>query len=90
MGKPLALPGSMKPISILLVDENPTFIHIIGCFFSEQCPNDLTLVGTATGEDETTVLAYALQPEIIFHDVPAIHRFVEARSREKILPHTSG
>jgi DNA-binding NarL/FixJ family response regulator len=78
----------MKPIRILLVDENPTFNRILSSFLTEQDASDLALVGTATEEEETTVLAYALQPEIILHDLglPGLRGIPSIRGIRESLP----
>jgi len=58
----------MKPISILLVDENPIFLDIISRFFRDDFSNKIILVGKATTYAEAEELAERLRPEVILVD----------------------
>ncbi len=57
----------MKPISILLVDDNPSFLRIATRFLQEH--DDVLVVGTAGGGEEALALAQDLQPDIVLIDL---------------------
>ena len=57
----------MKPISVLLVDDNPTFLRIVGRFL--QGEDSVTVVGTAEGGDEALALVHTLKPDIVLTDL---------------------
>ena len=57
----------MKPISILLVDDNPTFWRIVTRFLQEH--GDVMVAGTASGGEEALALARDLQPDIVLIDL---------------------
>lgn len=58
----------MKPISILLVDENPIFLDIISRFLLDDFSNKVVIVGKATTYAEGKYLARTLRPEVILID----------------------
>ena len=58
----------MKPISILLVDENPIFLDIISRFLLDDLSNKVVLVGQAKTYAEGEYLAQKLRPEVILVD----------------------
>jgi two-component system nitrate/nitrite response regulator NarP len=58
----------MKPISILLVDENPLFLDIISRFLLDDFSNKVVLVGKANTLAEAESLAQRLYPEVILVD----------------------
>jgi len=81
----------MKPISILLVDENPIFLDIISHFLVDDFSNKLVLVGKANTHAEAESLAQRLYPEVILVDhglpgqkglacVAALRRLVPCRA----------
>jgi DNA-binding NarL/FixJ family response regulator len=57
----------MKPISVLLVDDNPAFLHISTRFLQKH--DDTVVVGTAGGGEEALALAQDLQPDIVVIDL---------------------
>ena len=57
----------MAPISVLLVDDNPTFLRIVGRYL--QVEDDVTVVGTAEGGDEALALVHSLKPDIVLTDL---------------------
>ena len=59
----------MKPISVLLVDDNPTFLRIASRYLREHCNNELDVVGTAQGGEMALALAPELQPQVILLDL---------------------
>jgi len=58
----------MKPISILLVDENPIFLDVISRFLLDDFSNKVVLVGKTTTYAEGKHLAQKLHPEVILAD----------------------
>jgi len=57
----------MAPISILLVDDNVTFLHILIDFLREE--EEIIVVGTARSGEEALVRANELQPQVILLDL---------------------
>jgi DNA-binding NarL/FixJ family response regulator len=57
----------MKPISVLLVDDNPAFLHIATRFLQQH--HDIVVVGAAGGGQEALALAQELQPDIVVIDL---------------------
>jgi DNA-binding NarL/FixJ family response regulator len=57
----------MKPISVLLVDDNPRFLRIATRFLQEH--DDVVVVGAAGGGEEALTLAQDLQPDIVLIDL---------------------
>jgi len=57
----------MKPISVLLVDDNPSFLRLVTRFLQEH--DDIVVVGTADGGEEALALAQDLQPDIVLIDL---------------------
>jgi DNA-binding NarL/FixJ family response regulator len=57
----------MKPISVLLVDDNPAFLRIATRFLQEH--GDVAVVGAAGGGEEALALAQDLQPDIVVIDL---------------------
>ena len=57
----------MKPISVLLVDDNPAFLRIVTRFLQQH--EDVVVVGAAGGGEEVLALAQDLQPDIVLIDL---------------------
>ncbi len=57
----------MPPISVLLVDDNPTFLRILTRFLSEH--DEVIVVGTAGDGEEALAMAGTLHPEVILLDL---------------------
>lgn len=57
----------MKPISVLLVDDNPTFLRATSQFL--EAHDDVVVVGTAERGEEALTQAQALQPQVILMDL---------------------
>lgn len=53
----------MNPISVLLMDDSPTFLCITTRFLQEH--DDVVVVGTAGGGEEVLAQAQGLQPDIV-------------------------
>ena len=59
----------MKPISIILVDDNTAFRRIAAAFLTTSYPDDIVLVGSAGSGEEALGLAERLQPEAVVADL---------------------
>jgi DNA-binding NarL/FixJ family response regulator len=59
----------MDLISVLLVDDNPTFLAILRRFLEEQYLNEVVILGTAGGGEEALTQALRLRPEIVLIDL---------------------
>ena len=57
----------MNPISVMLVDDNPTFLRIATRFLQEH--DDVMVVGAAGGGEEALAQAQARQPDIVLIDL---------------------
>jgi DNA-binding NarL/FixJ family response regulator len=57
----------MAPISVLLVDDNPTFLRILRRFLGEE--EGLLVVGTASSGEEALAIAQGQQPQVILLDL---------------------
>jgi len=58
---------AMKPISVLLVDDNPTFLRATTQFLNAH--DDITVVGVARGGEEALAQIPFLQPQVILVDL---------------------
>lgn len=59
----------MDPVSLLLVDDSPTFLAILRRFLEEQYLNEVVILGTASGSEEALAQAQRLRPEIVLIDL---------------------
>ena len=59
----------MGSISVLLVDDNPTFLRILTRFLQEQSQGDIVVVGSVVGGRDAMAQAQALQPQVILLDL---------------------
>ncbi len=57
----------MDPISVLLVDDNPTFLRIVERFLQSQ--EGLRVVGTASNSQGALEQAQALAPQVVLLDL---------------------
>jgi two-component system response regulator DesR len=57
----------MKPVSVLLVDDNPTFLRIVERYL--QAEEEITVVGAVEGGDEALALVHRLKPDIVLTDL---------------------
>lgn len=57
----------MDPISVLLVDDNPTFLRIVERFLQSQ--EGLRVVGTASSSQGALEQAQALAPQVVLLDL---------------------
>jgi DNA-binding NarL/FixJ family response regulator len=59
--------NKMKSISVLLVDDNPSFLRIATRFLQEH--DDVAVVGAAGGGEEALALAQDLHPDVVLIDL---------------------
>lgn len=57
----------MAPVSVLLVDDNPTFLHILSEFLDEE--ENILVVGQARSGEDALVKAKETQPQVILLDL---------------------
>jgi DNA-binding NarL/FixJ family response regulator len=57
----------MKPISVLLVDDNPTFLNIVTRFLQEH--EEIVVVGAVDGGQEALAQVHRLRPDIVLTDL---------------------
>lgn len=57
----------MKPITVMLVDDNPTFLGIAARFLQQH--DEVRVVSAAVGGEEAIGLAQAIQPQVILLDL---------------------
>ncbi len=57
----------MKPISVLLIDDNPTFLRIVQRFL--QGADEINVVGTAEGGEEALAMIHRLKPDVVLTDL---------------------
>ena len=55
--------------SVLLVDDNPSFLHILTRFLHEYNQGEVVVVGTADGGEQALVQARELRPDIVLIDL---------------------
>ncbi len=58
-----------QPISVLLVDDNPTFLNIAARFLREHSDDLVDVVGLAQGGNEALELAQELAPQVVLLDL---------------------
>lgn len=59
--------GKMAMVSVLLVDDNPTFLHCATRFLQKR--KDVDVVGTACGGKGAVALAQGLKPDVALIDL---------------------
>jgi two-component system nitrate/nitrite response regulator NarL len=57
-----------KPISVLLVDDNPPFVRVATRFLARRA-DDVRLVGTAKDAEEALAQTQALEPQVVLLDL---------------------
>jgi two-component system nitrate/nitrite response regulator NarL len=57
----------MEPISVLLVDDNPTFLDIVTRFLQQQ--QDIKVVNAVNGGKEAMAQVYGLKPDVVLVDL---------------------
>lgn len=59
----------MDPISVLLVDDNPTFLRVLTRFLLQQYQDEVRVVGTASCGMAALARAQELRPRVILLDL---------------------
>lgn len=57
----------MNPISVLLVDDNPTFLRIVERYL--QAAEEIEVVGAVEGGDDALALVHRLKPDVVLTDL---------------------
>jgi DNA-binding NarL/FixJ family response regulator len=57
------------PRTVLLVDDNPTFLRILTSFLADQCEEGVRVVGVVVGGREAVAQAERLRPDVILLDL---------------------
>lgn len=60
---------AVPPVSVLLVDDNPTFLGIANRFLEDQTPARVRVLGTAATGEEGVALAQQLRPQVLVLDL---------------------
>jgi DNA-binding NarL/FixJ family response regulator len=58
-----------QPTTLLLVDDNPTFLRILKSFLDENYPEEMLVVGTASDGNEALVRATEIRPDVVLLDL---------------------
>ena len=72
----------MIPRTVLLVDDNPTFLRMLTRFLADQDEIALEVVGTVVGGHEAVAQAETLQPDVVLVDLQ-----MPLQSGLELLPH---
>ncbi len=82
------VPASTEKISVLLVDDNPSFLNIGKMFLEETCREEVQVTFTANGGREAINQAEAHHPQLILLDVsmPDMSGLETATHLKRILP----
>jgi len=56
-------------VSVMLVDDDPTFLQIVVALLQTRHPDQLDIVGTARSSEECVIKAQALAPEVVLMDL---------------------
>src|SRR2546421_4237816 len=59
----------MNPISILIVEGNPSFLRVETFFFQKHCRAEAVVVAAAGRGEEALAQAKALRPDVILFDL---------------------
>jgi len=57
----------MKPISVLLVDDNPTFLNIVQRFLHNE--EEINVIGAVENGKEALALVHKLRPDVVLIDL---------------------
>lgn len=60
--------NSVRKVSVMLVDEDPTFLRTIAATLQTHHRDQLNIVGTAMSSEECLIKAQALAPEVVLMD----------------------
>ncbi len=87
---PTAPNEAPRPVSLLLVDDNLTFLRILRRFLETQDRAAVRVVGTAGGGAEALVMAVVQRPELIVTDLamPDLHGLELLPLLRRLLPET--
>ena len=88
--EPQSLFPCIEKISVLIVDDNPTFLQIGKMFLEASCKEWIDIIFTAVSGKEAIALACTHFPQLILLDVsmPDMNGLETALLLKKILPQT--
>ena len=66
---PVARPAGRRPINVMLVDDETTFLRIETLFLENHFRNEVNVVGTAGGGEECLAKTQLLVPDVILMDL---------------------
>jgi DNA-binding NarL/FixJ family response regulator len=58
-----------RKVSVMLVDDDPTFLQIVTAQLQTHHRNELDIVGTARSSEECVIKAQVLAPEVVLMDL---------------------
>lgn len=61
--------ADMTPVSVLLVDDNSTFLRLAARYLEAHGQNEVVIVGKARGGKEALVQAQELRPQVVLLDL---------------------
>ena len=59
----------VRKVSVMLVDDDPTFLRIVTASLQTHHPDQLDVVGTAGSSEECFIKAQVLAPEVVLMDL---------------------
>ncbi len=59
----------MNAISVLLVDDNSTFLRVLTDFLEDHHGDEVAVIGTASGSEDGLAQARVLQPQVVLLDL---------------------
>ena len=87
-GDSKAMEESVNPVSVLLVDDNPSFLRILTNFLERSGQGKIVIVGTALGGRDGLRKAQEFRPQVVVMDLamPDLHGLAAIPQIRNILP----
>ena len=60
---------NLRKVSVMLVDDDPTFVQIVTAQLQTHHRNELDIVGTAKSSEDCIIQAQVLAPEVVLMDL---------------------
>lgn len=78
----------MKPISVLLAENNGTFRRTVAAFLEHESRREVQVVGTASTGDEALAQAACLRPDVVVIDLrmPGLPPFETIHRLRRVVP----
>lgn len=89
-GRAIYAVSAMKPISVLLVDDNSVFLDVASRFLQKASDGVIDVVGTAASGERGLALAPILRPQVILVDLnmPGLSGIGTIRFLRALMPRT--